>query len=142
MIDRLMKQREISYTILQLVYQIRRDHPTMSCCAMYYKLKPEGMGRDAFEVLCKQEGFAIGVPSFRAKTTDSTGVIRFPNVLSAVEIIAPYQAWSSDITYFELNNGFYFITFIIDCFTRMIVGHEVSDNYKQQAQHWLRLKRQ
>jgi transposase InsO family protein len=95
---------------------------------MYYKLNLQGLGRDAFEVVCKEQGLVIGVPSFRAKTTDSTGVIRFPNVLAAVEIIAPHQAWSSDITYFELNNRFYFITFIIDCFTRVIVGHEVSNN--------------
>jgi putative transposase len=117
---------EITQTVLHLVHQIRQDHPTMSCRSMYYKLKPQGIGRDAFELICSGNGYMLGNQRFRPRTTDSTGVIRFPNILSAVELTAPYQAWSSDITYFELNDRYYYITFIIDCFTRVIVGHQLS----------------
>ena len=35
--------------LLILIHQIREDHPTMGCRDMYYKLKPQTMGRDAFE---------------------------------------------------------------------------------------------
>ena len=129
-IERQMSYQEISITVLQLLHQIRKDHPTMNCRAMYYKLKPETIGRDAFELLCREGGFSVSKPLFKPRTTDSTGVIRYPYVLAAVEVTAPCQAWSSDITYFEVNNKYYFITFIIDCFSRKIVGHAVSESLR------------
>jgi putative transposase len=125
-----MKKTEVTYTVLQLVSQIRLDHPTMNCRSMYYKLRPEGIGRDAFEVICSANGYMIGKHSFRPRTTDSTGVVRFPDILSEVELTAPDQAWSSDITYYELNDRYYYITFIIDCFTRVIVGHKLSEGMR------------
>jgi len=36
------------------------------------------------------------------------------------------QAFSSDIRYFEIGKAFYFIAFIIDCFSRRILGHVAS----------------
>jgi transposase InsO family protein len=125
-----MKKTEITHTVLQLVSQIRVDHPTMNCRSMYYKLRPEGIGRDAFELICSENGYRVGNQCFRPRTTDSTGVIRFPNILSEVELTAPHQAWSSDITYYELNERYYYITFIIDCFTRVIVGHKLSEGMR------------
>ncbi len=44
----------------------------------------------------------------------------------------PNQVWQSDITYYELNGRFYYITFIIDAFTRVIVGHAVSERLKTE----------
>ena len=34
--------------------------------------------------------------------------------------------WQSDITYIAVNGRFYYITFIVDAFSRMIVGYSVS----------------
>src|SRR5690606_41252560 len=36
------------------------------------------------------------------------------------------QIWVSDITYYELNRKFYYLTFIMDGFSRRITGHHVS----------------
>jgi transposase InsO family protein len=84
------------------------------------------IGRDRFEKLCKQSGLAIERTHNVRKTTDSSGVIRFKNLLIGLIISKPNQVWQSDITYFELNQRFYYITFIIDAYTRIIVGHTVS----------------
>ena len=93
---------------------------------MYYKLQPEGIGRDKFEQLCKRENLSIErKPNYR-KTTDSSGVIRFDNLLPNLEITHINQVWQSDITYYELNGRFYYLTFIIDAYTRFIVGYHVS----------------
>jgi putative transposase len=54
-------------------------------------------------------------------------VIRFPNLIAGVEFTGVNQAWSSDITYYEIGSEVYYITFIIDLFSRKIVGHSVSD---------------
>lgn len=112
--------------IIELIRQIRKDHPTMCCRSMYYKINPSFMGRDRFESLCRQYGFTSRQKKPKHKTTDSTGVIRFENLLNDKVLDNIDQAWSSDITYFEIDESFYYITFIIDCYSRRIIGHNVA----------------
>jgi len=112
--------------LLVLIYQIREDHPTMCVRDMYFKLNPESMGRDAFERFCKSEGLMSSkVRDFR-RTTDSTGVVRFENKIEGLELFRIDQVWQSDITYYEVGGRFYYITFVIDSFSRRIVGYSVS----------------
>ena len=61
------------------------------------------------------------------RTTNSSGVIRFENRLEGVVLTGIDQAYASDITYFEANNRFYYLTFIIDCYSRRILGHSLSE---------------
>jgi putative transposase len=67
------------------------------------------------------------VAEVRRRTTDSSGVIRFDNLIKDLEITMINQVWQSDISYFEVNGKFYYLTFIIDSYSRKIVGHQVSD---------------
>ena len=53
-------------------------------------------------------------------------MIRFENHLAGLVLTGVNQAFSSDITYFDVGGRFYYITFIMDCFSRMILGHSVS----------------
>lgn len=118
--------------LLVLIYQIRENHPTMGARDMYFKLKPESMGRDAFELFCKSEGLMSSkVRDFR-RTTDSTGVVRFENKIEGLELYRVDQVWQSDITYYEVGDRFYYITFVIDGFSRRIVGHTVSQRLLTQ----------
>ena len=126
LLNRMLREREMRGNLLPLVYQIRSDHPTLSCRAMYYKLRPEGMGRDAFESLCREQGLTQEPRRWRPRTTDSSGVIRFADLLSGRELVRTDQAWSSDITYFEIRQRFYYITFVMDCYSRRILGYHVS----------------
>jgi len=45
--------------IIDLIRQIRDDHPTMCCRSMYYKINPSYIGRDRFEALCREYGFTM-----------------------------------------------------------------------------------
>ena len=120
--------------LLILIHQIREDHPTMGCRDMYYKLKPQTMGRDAFEEFCKNENLIVeGVKNWR-RTTDSSGVVRFENLIINLSINGLNQVWQSDITYYEVMGTFYYITFIEDACSRKIVGHFVSKRlYTEQT---------
>ena len=120
-----LKEQERA-NLLPIVNQIRQDHPTMGCRDMYYKLGVAHMGRDAFERFCKDEG--LMVERFRnwRRTTDSSGVVRFDNLLVGLEIRHVNQVWQSDITYFDVQGKFFYITFIIDAYSRRIVGHSTS----------------
>jgi transposase InsO family protein len=112
--------------MLEIIRQIRVDHPTMCCRDMYYKINPMFVGRDRFEAICKEHGFMVESGRNYRRTTDSSGVVRFDNLLKDKELTDINQAWSSDITYFEIDNAFYYITFVLDCYSRRILGHQVS----------------
>jgi putative transposase len=121
----LQRSEERNY-LLQIIYQIRSDHPTMSARSMYFKINPATMGRDTFEFMCKTEGLStIRYINYR-KTTNSNGVVRFDNLLLNLTIKNIDQVWQSDITYFDVCGKFYYITFILDAYSRRIVGHSTS----------------
>lgn len=125
-LDRKCRSKSEELQLLLLIYQIRKDHPTMCCRDMYYKLHPSSMGRDAFERFCKEEGLMSTLPKNYRRTTDSSGVVRFDNMIENLKVTFLNQVWQSDITYYELNGIFYYLTFIIDAFSRRIIGHQVS----------------
>ncbi len=116
---------QVSY-LIAIIQQIRTDHPTLNCRAMYYKIQPENIGRDKFEALCFQWGYSVERLKNYTRTTYSNGVIRFENLIESLIITGINQVWSSDITYYEVNGRFYYITFILDNHSRYIVGHSVS----------------
>lgn len=118
-------QEELTH-LVEIIRQVREDHPTMCCRSMYYKINPMFIGRDKFEAICREFGFTATPRRNYKRTTDSSGVIRFNNLLKDKELKGINEAWGSDITYFELGNMFYYITFIMDCYSRRILGHEVS----------------
>lgn len=132
MLDRVNRKRDEKLQLLNMIGQIRKDHPTMCCRDMYYKLQPEFMGRDAFEEFCKQEGLQSKKYRNFQRTTDSKGVIRFPNLLENTKAEQLDQIWTSDITYYELKERFYYLTFIQDACSRRIVGYSVSNRLQTE----------
>jgi putative transposase len=125
-LERQLHIKEEELCLLPLIADIRKDHPTMSCRAMYFKLKPETFGRDSFEELCRANGFSIEQKPCYKRTTDSFGVTRFKDLTKDLVLTGINQMFSSDITYYEISGRFYYITFVLDCYSRMIVGHSVS----------------
>ncbi|MCG2687905.1 IS3 family transposase [Candidatus Parcubacteria bacterium] len=124
--DRLQAIRSEQAQLLLLIWQIRQDHPTMGVRDMYFKIRPQHIGRDAFEHFCRSENLMSEKNKNWRRTTDSTGVVRFDNMLIDLDINKINQVWQSDITYFEVNQKFYYITLIIDAYSRRIVGHHTS----------------
>jgi len=126
MMDRTYKLRSEQEQLLLLIGQIREDHPTMGVRDMYYKLRPSTMGRDAFELFCKGHHLTSEKSKNWRRTTDSSGVIRFDNLLINKSLTTINQGWQSDITYYEAEGRFYYLTFILDAFSRRILGHRAS----------------
>lgn len=126
-LDNYNRNKDEEMQILKFIYKIRKDHPSMGMRDLYYKIMPESIGRDAFESLCKTHNLWSSKPKNYRRTTDSSGVVRFDNLLENLVIERLDQVWQSDITYFEISGKFYYITFIIDSFSRRIVGHSTSN---------------
>lgn len=120
---RLMDEKQ---QLMFLIEDIRKDHPSMGIRDLYFKIRPDYMGRDKFEAFCRENGLMLTYKSNRCYTTDSSGVIRFENLISELKIVEINQVWQSDITYYEIGGRFYYLTFITDSFSRRIVGYSVS----------------
>ena len=118
--------------ILRIVEQIREDHPRMALRTIYKKIRPLTMGRDRFELLCAEHGYGVRRQKNHRVTTNSKGVIRFPNLIRDIELTGINQGFVSDITYFEINNKFHYLTFIMDLYNREVAGYSESDSLRTE----------
>lgn len=125
-------QSEEEEQLLYMVHQIRKNHPRMSARTMYKMVGPQTIGRDKFEHLCLENGFRVKREKNHRVTTNSKGVVRFPNLIRDIEVTAVNQVFVSDITYYEMNGRFYYLTFIMDLYNREVVGSSVSDNLRTE----------
>lgn len=108
------------------VRKLRHEHPRLSARKIYRMLKPDFMGRDKFESFCFSHGFKLYRKRSYHRTTDSRGVTRFNNLVGSRELTGVNQVWVSDITYYRIGERFYYLTFIMDQFSRSIVGYSAS----------------
>lgn len=131
--DRYLETQDEQAQLLNVIYEIRKEHPEMGAREMYFSIKPKCMGRDKFEVFCFQNGLRISRKRSFVRTTNSLGVTRFPNLLDKIELTHINQVWVSDITYYEISGQFYYLTFIIDLHSRYIVGYSVSKNLRTEC---------
>jgi len=127
-LDREMRFMEQSNQLLVLVKQIRLDHPSLSSRQVYKMLNPAHMGRDRFESFCFANGFKVSIKKAYHRTTNSLGVTRFENLVPSHKLTGVNQVWVSDITYYRIGDRFYYLTFILDLYSRFIVGYSASEN--------------
>lgn len=125
-LDKQMLVLDEQQQLLPIISQIRADHPRLSVRRMYVMLHPQSMGRDKFEQFCYLYGFKLAVKRAYHRTTDSLGVTRFENLITDMELTGINQVWASDITYYRIGERFYYITFILDLYSRFIVGYTLS----------------
>jgi len=113
---------------IPLIRKVRKDHPGMGAREMYLLIRPSLMGRDRFERYCFEQGFRLEVKYNFIKTTNSLGVTRFENHLIDFKLTGVNQVWVSDITYYRIGEKFYYLTLIMDLYSRYITGFKASDN--------------
>ncbi len=111
--------------VIRLVEQIRVDHPGTGVREVWRWMEP-GIGRTKFENLAKDAGLQLVKRKNPMKTTNSKGVTHFDNLIEGIELKGVNQAWCSDITYYRLGEMFYYITLIMDLFSRRILGYHLS----------------
>lgn len=110
----------------------RGEHPGEGLEKLYWQLEPEGVGRDKFCDIFMQLGYGVRRPINRMRTTIPAGKV-FDNLIEGRLVNGPNQVWQSDITYIKVGTRFYYLTFIIDVYTRRIVGYAVSDSLRAEA---------
>lgn len=123
--------RKVGQMILE-ADELREDHPGCGVEKMYYTLRPDFIGRDRFVELMMELGYRLKRKKNYKRTTIASKIY-YPNLIKGMEVDRPSMVWQSDITYIPIGNKHYYAVFIIDVYTKKIVGYKVSDNMRAQA---------
>ena len=112
--------------------ELREQHPGCGVKKMYQILQPDFIGRDRFIEAMMQLGYRLKRKKNYRKTTIA-GSRFYPNLIKGLELDGPSQVWQSDITYIPIEDRHYYATFIIDVYTKKIVGYQVTDHMRATA---------
>jgi transposase InsO family protein len=116
------RESQRAHIILQ-VRQARISHPRMGSRPLHKMLKIECVGINQFERLLSSNGMGIKVKRNKRKTTDGhLHKERETNKMNGKSIDGINQAWVSDITYFQSGSKIFYITMIMDIYSRKILG--------------------
>jgi transposase InsO family protein len=129
------RQAAFNEKIAHLVMEadrLREDHPGCGVEKMYDTLRPDFIGRDRFVETFMELGYRLKRRKNLKRTTCPSDVY-YPNLIKGMKVDAPSMVWQSDITYIRVGEKFYYAVFIIDVYTKKIVGYQVSDHMRATA---------
>lgn len=129
------RQHKLDHQMSQLIGQadaLREKHPGCGVEKMYYSLKPDFIGRDRFVETFMDLGYRLKRAKNYRRTTIASKLY-YPNLIKGMTISEPSEIWQSDITYIKVNNTHCYAVFIIDVYTREIVGYSVSNNMRAHS---------
>lgn len=128
--------------VLQLVREIRKNHPRMGGRKLYTLLAPQliecqvKMGRDALFDLLAAHGLLVKRRKRRVYTTDSRHWLRkYPNLVDHWVLDRPNKVWVSDITYLRTAQGLLYLSLITDVYSKKILGFKLAETL--EAKHTL-----
>jgi transposase InsO family protein len=138
---RRFEERSIeSHLVVQQVQAIRKNHRRMGGRKLYEKLEPFmlehqiKMGRDALFDLLAANNLLVKKNRTRVYTTNSFHWLRkYPNLIKNMPLTRKNQLWVSDITYWKVNEKFYYISFVTDAYSKKIVGYHLADTLEAVA---------
>jgi len=131
------EKKQISYDekLYELITQVdllRAEHPGCGIEKMYYTLQPDFMGRDKFIVTMMNLGYRIRRVKNFTKTTFPGGYY-YPNLIEGSLINDINRIWQTDITYIYINDRFYYLIFIVDVYSRKVLGFSVANHMRAEA---------
>jgi transposase InsO family protein len=118
--------------IIKQVDKHRAKHPGCGLEKLYWQIQPEGIGRDKFCAWLGDLGYGVVRPKNKMRTTFPAHKV-FDNLIEGRVVSGPGQVWQSDITYIKVGGTFYYLTFIIDVYSRRIVGYATSKDLRAEA---------
>lgn len=111
---------------------LRSEHPGCGVEKMYYTLQPDWLGRDKFIDLFFELGYRVKTHKNYIRTTIPAH-FKYPNLISGLQVTRKNQLWQTDITYIKVGARYYYLIFIVDVYTRQIIGYCVSDHMRAEA---------
>lgn len=127
--------------ILELVRQERAVNPCAGTKKVLVAIRPElqkvgiGIGRNRLGKLLKRNGLLIEPRKvFHCRTTkQDPSLIPSSNLVKHMKLTAPDQALCSDITYIYTEEGFIYLSLVMDMFAKDVVGWAMSDTLETES---------
>lgn len=121
--------------VLSLVRRERAVNPCAGTRKLLVAIRPElkkagfDIGRNRLGTLLKCEGLLVGRRKvFHCSTTrQDPSLVPSPNLVRGMELTAPNQAICADITYIYSEEGFLYLSLMMDMVGKDIVGYAISD---------------
>lgn len=122
--------------ILQKVYNLRQNQPTIGCRKLYYLLQQEFSGaalpgRDALFDLLRENGLLVRRRKRKAPITTNSWhhFHKYPNLYKGKAPDGPNKVWVADITYIRMDNGeFLYLSLLTDVYSHKIMGWYLSES--------------
>lgn len=100
---------------------------------MALDLRCSGWGRDKTEQLLLENGYRINYPPNYKRTTYAQRHLHYPNLIEGLELNDINQVVQTDITYYRVGARFYYLVFIIDVYSRRIVGYALNKTLEAEG---------
>lgn len=120
--------------IVELAKRERELQPRLGGKKLYVLLRKEleysgvKIGRDKFLKVLSCNGLRVDPLPKSPRTTNSRHSLPvYGNLLSTMELTAPNQAMVSDITYIRTDEGYLYLSLIMDAFSRKILGFHAGE---------------
>lgn len=132
--NRRHSQLQLQQALIERVKHHRQTHVRMGARPLYWmmqNLEPQALaetiGRDKFEQILLYNELRVKPIRIFHKTTYS-GAYRFPNLVEGLQVNTLNHIWISDLTYYRLVDGWAYLTFILDLYSRRCLGYALSEN--------------
>lgn len=119
---------------------MRQTLPSIGGRKLHYLLKSDlaaweiKLGRDRlFDLLRENRLLVKPSKQYRKTTYSKHWMKKHPNLYQDMEINSPEQAFVSDITYVESNEGVHYLSLVTDAGSRKIMGYHLSDDMKAES---------
>jgi transposase InsO family protein len=126
--------------VKDMVMELRRFMPRLGGRKLYFLLKPKldeqgiKLGRDRFFDYLRAHRLLVPPVKRYTKTTHSKHWMRkHPNLMENQAVNRAEQAFVSDITYVETDEGVHYLSLVTDAYSRKIMGHEVSSDMRAES---------
>ena len=134
------RKRVEETAIEELVDVQRRIHPHMGCRKLLVVLKPQlqemgiEIGRDRFFELMRRKDKLVKRRKRRGGGTCSRHRYEsFPNLYREMHVDGIHQAWLSDLTYIDTDEGFLYWSLLSDAYSRKVLGSTVSESLEAEG---------
>jgi|SRR5687768_1997767 len=130
--QRQMERRTLWSMLVAEVDTIREEHPGCGAEKMFGILKPKGIGRDRFCDKMMALGYRVVQHKNYLRTT-RPACYQYQNLIEGMLLTDQDQIWQSDITYFKVGAEYYYLVFIVDVYTKQILGYRASNHMRASA---------
>jgi putative transposase len=124
-----VQESEFNLKLMRKIDEIYLKAPFYGSRSIVMELKKQGeiVNRKKVQRLMRQMGLEAMYPKPKTSLANKEAY-KYPYLLRNLEINKPNQVWGTDITYVPTENGYLYLTAILDLYSRYVISWGISDN--------------